>query len=222
MNVSAAILGFLNHVKDVTLEPFEILDVFVYDENLDFRGRASQYIAREGIFQKLEGRPPKDWIFIIWNRGSLSTNSSSHNRILDVSLGINDPDVIDAEVRMRMAMIDVELKIVTNNIDIAENIEEWLHVMSGELLTFDADYGDPLGIMDCSIDADTTTTFEKEDLNEVGSLMSVGITGVISFPIFLKPKQASIIEHIHNKIYDSVRVDYDAPILSDEWIPDEP
>jgi hypothetical protein len=222
MHVSSAITGFLNYVKDVTLDHFEIIDIFVYDENLDFRGRASQFIAREGIFQKFEGEDPKDWIFIIWNRGSLQPNDTSHSRIMDVTMGLNDSDVIDSEVRMRMVKLDIELKIVTNNIDIAETLEEWLHIRSGELLTFSADYGTEFGIMECSAEADMSTTFEKEDINELGSLMSVGTTATISFPIFLVPNEAKIIKHIHNKIYDSVSINYDAQVLSDEWIPDAP
>ena len=143
MNVSVAITGFLNHIKEETLNHFDILDIFVYDENLDFRGRASQYISREGIFQQIEGGTPNDWIFIIWNRGSLMTNDTSHNRIVSVTLDSANLGEIDSDVIMRMAKVDIELKIVTNNIDIAENIEEWLHVLSGESVSFEADYGEP-------------------------------------------------------------------------------
>jgi hypothetical protein len=141
---------------------------------------------------------------------------------MDVTMGLNDPEVIDSEVRMRMAKLDIELKIVTNNIDIAETLEEWLHIRTGELLTFSADYGTEFGIMECSAEADMSTTFEKEDINELGSLMSVGTAATISFPIFLVPNEAKIIEHIHSKIYDSASINYDAQVLSDEWIPDAP
>ena len=222
MNVSKAITGFLYHIKDNTLSHFDLLDVFVYDEGLDFRGRASQYIAREGIFQQIEGQTPNDWAFIIWNRGGLTSNDTSHNRILEVSLGQVDRDIIDSTVTMRMAKVDVEIKIVTNNIELAENIEEWLHVLSGETVVFTADYGTPFDDMECSAEPDASTSFDKEDLNEVGSVISIGLSSTISFPVFLDPKQASIIKFIHNKIYDSLKVDYTAPVLSDEWIPNAP
>lgn len=220
MNVSAAILGYLNFIKDQTLSHFDILDVFVFDESLDFRGRASQYIAREGVFQKEEGTPPKDWIFIIWNRGSLSTNDTSHNRVLNVTLPeISGGEYIDSISTMRMATLSLELKIVTNNIELAEEIEEWLHVLSGELVSFEADYGEPFGIINCSSQAETSTTFEKEDINEVGSTMAIGLQADISFPIILAPKKAKIIKHIHSKIYSSLDK---GSLESDEWIKDPP
>lgn len=222
MNVSKAISGFLSHIKDNTLSHFDLLDVFVYDEGLDFRGRASQYIAREGVFQQMEGSSPNDWVFIIWNRSGLTSNDTSHNRILEVTIGQIDPNIIDTSVTMRMAKVDVEIKVVTNNIELAENIEEWLHVLNGETIAFSADYGAPFDVMECSAEADSTTSFDKEDLNEVGSVISIGLSSTISFPVFLDPKQAKIIKHIHNKIYDALYVDYSAPILSDEWIPDAP
>jgi len=217
MNVSSAVVGYLDYMKDVILESFDILDTYVYDENLDFRGRASQFIAREGVFQKLEGEQPKDWVFIIWNRGSLVTNDTSHNRVMKISVGTVNKNLVDSESVMRMAKLDVEMKIVTNNIDIAERIEEWLHVLSGETVTFEADYGSELGVMKCSVDADTTTSFEKEDLAEVGSTMSIGLQATISFPVILGVRKANIIKHIHNRLWGSVRINSEG--LSDDWIP---
>jgi len=207
MNVSSAIIGYLNHIRLETLSEFTILDNYIYDESLDFRGRASQFIAREDVFQKLEGKAPKDWIFIIWNRGSLITNDTSHNRPLRVTVGTIDPKKIDSECKVRMGKIDVEMKIVTNNIEIAERIEEWLHVLAGESVVYEADYGTELGVMKCSIDSEASTSFEKEDLAEVGSTISIGLQATISFPVIIGLKKADIIEHIHNNIWGDVHLD---------------
>jgi len=213
MNVNSAIGGLLSHIKDVTLSSFSILDMFIYDEQLDFSRRAKQYITRESVFQQVEGGTQNDWVFIIWNRGDLQTNSTSHNRPLSVSVGTIDPNLIDSEVKMRMASMEIEMKIITNNIDLAERIEEYLHVECGETTTYQADYG-VLGIMECSADAESSTSFEKEEIESHGSVISVGLNSTISFPVFLGINPANTIGTIDYNIYESINADYNSNLLS--------
>ena len=195
-------MGLLDHLKETTLQYFEVLDTYIYDETLDFRGRASQWVAREGIFEFAEGEVPKDWVFIIWNRSSLQ-EANWNNRPMQVTANFEDPSTSDqanATTNMRMASLDVEIKIVTNNIGIAEQIEEHLYVNTGEFLVFDADYGEN-GIFNLSAQPSTTTTFEKEDLVELGPVMAVGLQVNINFPVIMPLKQASVIEIINYKLW---------------------
>lgn len=215
MNVSYAVKGILEKVRTETLKHFDVLDIYIYDETLDFRGRASQWIAREGVFQQFEGEMAKDWIFIIWNRSSLQ-KSNYQNRPMEVSANMTDPNgYADSRTTMRMASLDVEFKIVTNNIGIAEQIEEHLYVNTGELTTFDADYAE-LGIMKCSAQPDSTTTFEKEDLNELGPVNSVGLQLNINFPVIMPMEMAYIIKEIDYTLYQDRGSD--EPQILDEVI----
>lgn len=204
MNTSRAIIGLLDTVRNTTLKHFDVLDTYIYDESLDFRGRASQYIAREDVFQQLEGTPPKDWIFIIWNRSSLMS-SNYNNRPLGITVNSLDNDAphADSTTNMRMASLDVEMKIVTNNIEIAETIEEHLYVNTGEFVVYEADYGS-LGKITCSAQPDTDTSWEKEDINEVGPVIGIGITININFPVIMPPEIASVIESIDYRLWAGV------------------
>jgi hypothetical protein len=202
LNVSNAVVGYLNRIKDGILAHFDVLDTFIYDESLDFRGRASQYLARESVFQKLEGETPKDWVFIIWNRGSIS-ESGLNNRVQEIQYESPDagyPGHADSTVLYRLASIDIELKIVTNNISIAEYIEEYLYVLVGELATFDADYGE-YGIWKCAATPAKTTSFEKEDINELGPVIGVGLSTALEFPVLLPAKKGNLILEINEKLW---------------------
>lgn len=216
MNTSSAIKGILDKVRIETLKHFEVLDIYIYDENLDFRGRASQWIAREGVFQQYEGQMAKDWIFIIWNRSSLQ-KSNYQNRPMEITASLNDPDGhVNSRTTVRMASLDVEFKIVTNNIGIAEQIEEHLYVNTGELTTFKADYGE-LGIMNCSAQPDSTTSFEKEDLNETGPVNSIGLQLNINFPVIMPMEMANVIKEIDYTLYQD-RGSEEPQILDEEII----
>lgn len=202
MNVSYVIQGLLDKVRTETLSHFTVLDSYIYDENLDFRGRASQWLAREGIFQKYEGEIPNDWVFIIWNRSSIQ-NSNYNNRPMQMKVATpNSPDgKADAISTYRSASINVGFKIVTNNMNIAETIEEHLYVNTGELTTFAASY-EVFGVdVECSASPDTTTTFEKEDLNELGPVIGVGVDIVVEFPVIMPVDPIHRINIINEKIW---------------------
>jgi len=219
MNVSSAITGFLSHIKETTLVDFEMIGLeFIFDENLDFRGRTSQFVARRNEYQKTEGNQPTDWAYIIWNRGSLAS-SDVLNRPLRVGTS-NTANELTGVSDIRYASLDVELKIVTNNTEIAETIEEYLHVTTGERVTFIADYGTPFGDFACSASGESSTTFEREELTEVGSVTAIGLSSVIHFPIILPSEAVKRIEHIHNKIYDNFQPEEN--LVSDDWVVSQP
>ena len=139
MNVSYAVEGYLTHIRDNLLADFSavMLSGFVYDEGMDFNSRASSYIRKQPQFQKTEGQPVIDWAFIVWSRGDL--NVGKHGRPLSISVSTNNDDVIDAVTTMRMATLDVQIKVYTNNVELGETIEEYFHVMSGEYSKFTAE-----------------------------------------------------------------------------------
>lgn len=222
MNVSYAIEGYLTHIQTTILADFSdmMLSGFVYDESMDFQARASSFIRKQPEFQKLEGQVINDWAFLVWSRGDL--NMGHQGRPLTVSISSNNDDVIDTTAIMRMATIDVPIKIYTNNVERAETIEEYFHVMTGELTHFEADYG-AHGIMKCSVTPDTSTTFEKEELENVGSTIGIGLTATLHFPVILPGKTASRIEHINSRIWDGLDdSDENMKILSNEWVLTEP
>jgi len=216
MNVSSAILGLLDFIKDDLLQKFEVVDTFIYDENLDFRGRASQYISRTGIFQRAEGETPKDWILLIWNRSSIN-DSNYNNRPYAVTArfdnltSLDEEDYPNSTALTRLASIDVEIKMTTNNINIAERLEEYFYVKSGEMIDFEADYGD-IGLVRCSAQPSRTTTFEKEDMNELGPVIAVGLTVNLNFPVVLDFELAPVIENINERLWVSL----ENPVLIEE------
>lgn len=216
MNTSKAIIGLLDKIRTTTLQHFEVLDAYIYDETLDFRGRASQYIARQDVFQQLEGKPPKNWVFMIWNRSSLM-NSNYNNRPMEITIDSTGVGThADSTTNMRMASLDIELKIVTNNIEIAETIEEHLYVNTGEFVVFEADYGEH-GIITCSAQPDTTTSFEKEDIQEVGPVIGIGTTININYPVIMPTKIAPVIETIDYRLWAGVK-DIDIALEDQEII----
>ncbi len=205
MNVSSVIIGLLDKLRNDTLKHFTVMDTYIYDETLDFRGRASQWLAREGIFQREEGETPKDWVFIIWNRGSLSP-SNYNNKPSRVTVNTTPlaMDYADAETTMRMASLDIGIKVVTNNMSIAETIEEHLYVNTGEFEVFDADYGDPIGVIKCSAQPNTTTSFEKEDLASLGPVIGIGLSLNLNFPVIMPLEIGSVIKEIDYKLWQGI------------------
>ena len=222
MTVTFAIEGYLNFIKDDLLADFSdvMIDAFVYDEGMAFNDRASSFIRKQLEFQKEEGKTVTDWAFIVWNRGDLDISKSS--RPLKISVDLDGDDMIDSVTTMKTAGLDIQIKVYTNNVELGETIEEYFHVLSGELVSYEADY-QHFGKMQCSVDPSTTTTFEKEELAEVGSVIGIGVSGTIHFPVILPVKGAQIIKNIHSKIWDGYGdEDENAIILTDEWIPEEP
>ena len=206
MNISAAIVAFLDTIKDTTLKHFDVIDTYVYDESLDFRGRASQFIARESVFQKEEGEPPKNWVFIIWNRGNLMpSNYNNRPYVLTMDSTKTDAPHADSIATMRWASMDIELKIVTNNMEIGETIEEHLYVNSAEFTTFVVDLG-ANGLIDCSAQPEKTNTFEKEDIQEVGSVIGIGLSVNINFPVIMPEEMTPVIETIDYKLWQDDRL----------------
>ena len=223
MTVSYAIEGYLNFLKDTVLGDFSdiVLSGFVYDESMDFNARASSFIRKQAEFQKEEGSPITDWAFIVWNRGDIGSSFTS--RPQKISIATNNDDVIDATATMKMGTIEVQVKVYTNNVEIGEHIEEYLHVLSGEMVSFEANYIAFGEIMKCSADPSTSTTFEKEELAEVGSTIGIGLSTTIHFPVIVRQRSATRIEHIHSIIYDGLYFeDENKQELYNEWILTEP
>ena len=181
MTVSYAIEGYLNFIKDSVLSDFSdiVLSGFVYDESLEFNARASSFIRKQIEFQKAEGTPVTDWAFIVWNRSNLGASFTSRPQV--VTIDTTDDDIPDSKATMKMGTLEIELKVFTNNVEVGEYIEEYLHVLSGELVSFEANYVEYGETMRCSADPTSATTFEKEELAEVGSTIGIGITSTIHY-----------------------------------------
>ena len=219
MIVTYAIEGYLKFMKETLLSDFSdiLLNGYVYDESMDFNSRASAFIRKQMEFQKAEGTEVTDWAFIVWSRGDLSSSFTS--RPTKISIDSNNDGVLDSTATMKMGAVEVQMKVYTNNVELAETIEEYFHVYSGELTHFDANYVHYGKIMKCSVDPDTTTTFEKEELAEVGSTIGIGINGNIHFPVIVGKQTVARIEHIHSIIWDGLSFeDENKQKLYDEWI----
>ena len=222
MNVTYAIEGYLDHVKNTLLQDFSgvMLNAYIYDEALEFGNRASSFIRKQLEFQKEEGQPVTDWAFLVWNRGDLDASNSS--RPLKISVDTDGDGIINSTTTMKTASLEIQIKIYTNSVELGETIEEYFHILSGELTSYVADYK-AFGDMKCSSNPSTTTTFEKEELNEVGSVIGIGLSASIHFPVLLPVKDAKIIEFINNKIWDGFDdLDENKVLLDDMWIPSEP
>ena len=223
MTVSYAIEGYLNFIKDTLLSDFSdiVLNGFVYDESLDFNLRASSFIRKQAEFQKAEGTKVTDWAFIVWNRSDLGSSYTS--RPQTISMASNNDDVIDSTATMKMGTVEVQVKVFTNNVELGEHIEEYFHVLSGELISFEANYVAYGETMKCSSDPSTTCSFEKEEIANVGSTIGIGLTSTIHFPIIVRTRTAKRIEHIHSVIWDGLYFeDPNKQELYNEWILTEP
>ncbi len=203
---SNAILGYLNYIKNNSLPIFPIEPMFVYDESLDFSERAIQYITRKGPYAKIEGAVPDKWVILIWSRGSL-IKSPTNGRPMEISLpSADDSETLVGISKFRMADLDVTIKLVTNSIEMAEDIEEYLHVLSEETVSFgftDSIFGD----FRASGSPGATTEFEKETTAEFGSVSSVTLNASISFPVILPTREVKDIRVINHEIFtDTVLV----------------
>lgn len=186
MVTSKVISGFLDHIRLETLPEFAIENFYVYDDSLDFAERAVQYVARTGAYQKLEGKPPETWAIIIWSRGSITAPDQFQRRNRQVPLSTTkDLENLDMIIDERMGLIEVNFKVVTNNMEYAETIEEYLYVRNGESVVVEIDYGDELGKFMVGANTQSSTTFEAAPLESSGTVIAVGCNLSISYPIFL-------------------------------------
>jgi len=196
MMTTNAILGYLTYVSTTTLSKFTIENIYVYDESLNFTERAIQYITRSGPFAKIEGEVPETWVILIWSRGSL-VKSDINGRPMTVSIGLENS--INGESKFRMADLDVTLKYVTNSIELAEDIEEYLHVLAEENVSFpfsDVNFGD----FRASAKPGATTEFEKEETASNGSVSSVTLNATITYPIILPKQEVKDIRVINHTV----------------------
>lgn len=202
MVTTKVITGLLNHVKDVTLSQFSIENYFVYDPNLDFSERAKQYISRQGIFQTLEGEVPDTWAIIVWSRSGIEKPPQTMRQHRVPLSSTNDLQNLDSESEMRVGQISIDFKIITNNMEYAEDIEETLYVRAGESIDFEADYGATFGLHRCASEAEAPTSFETVDIESHGSVTAVATTFNVSYPVYLPVTSAKnildIIEDIHS------------------------
>jgi len=197
-----AILGFLDYLNTKSLTIFPIDTFYVYDESLDFAERAIQYITRKGPYSKLEGVVPEKWVILIWNRGSL-IKSPTNGRAMDISI----PSEVDGRIagisKFRMADLDITCKFVTNSIEMAEDMEEYLHVLAEESISFG--FNNPIfGDFRASASPGATTDFEKETTSEYGSVSSVTLNASISFPVVLPLQNVKDIQTINHDIITDV------------------
>ena len=198
MMTSNAILGFLDHVKSTTLSVFPIENIYVYDDSLDFGERAIQYITRAGPYEKLETTVPTEWVIIIWNRGSL-IKSDTNGRPMEITIMHDTEDRLDGISKFRMADLDVTMKFVTNSIELAEEIEEYLHVLAEESISFGFT-DDILGDFSASAKPGATTDFEKESTEQYGSITSITLNAEIVFPVILPLREEKDIQTIIHEI----------------------
>jgi hypothetical protein len=199
MMTSDAILGYLDFMRTEMLSVFPIENIYVFDESLDFTERAIQYITRAGPYEKIEAKDANDWVIIIWKRDSL-VSSAINGRPMEISIGSEaDETIIDSESKFRMAELGISIKLVTNNIELAEDIEEYLHVLTEEYVSYEFEntmFGKFMG----TAMPGGTTEFEKEDTNSYGSVTSVSFVANLTYPIILPKTHRSRIERINADI----------------------
>lgn len=198
---SNAILSTLSYIKDNILTGFPVQNTFIYDEDLDFARRAKEFIAREGIFEKYEATVPNEWVLIIWNRGSLAKNSVQP-RSFQTEVDFTTDGGLLGVVDSRLAEVPVTMRIVTNNIEMAENLEEYLMVHLGERLSYESSnalFGDFRAACQVGVDTD----FVKETLENYGSLTAIEFSVVINFPVLLPDiTELKRIESINTTIWE--------------------
>jgi len=217
MQTSMVIEGLLGHIKDTTLGDFNILETFVFDDSLDFRARAIQYLTREGIFQTLESETPDEWSLFIWTRSPL-TNPQQVIRSNKITYSDNKDKMSDGTFDHRLAQIDISCKLVSNSIELSETIEEYLFVYGGEHIKFSVDYGGVIGIVECSAEAQASTNFETEDLDGNGTVVAVSLDMSITYPVLIHKKSGSNIEKITSDVYANNEIDVNNPVPSDEMV----
>ncbi len=200
MQTSMVIEGLLNHIKNTVLTEFNIIETFVFDDSLDFRERAVQYLSREGVFQSLEAETPDQWSIFIWTRSPL-VNPATVVRPHKVSYSDNFDKVSNGEFDHRLAQIDITCKLVSNSIELAETMEEYLFVYGGEHIDFVVDYGNVIGNIRCSAEAQASTNFEAEDLNGNGTVVAVSMDISITYPVLINKDEKPNIFHIHTDTY---------------------
>ena len=184
MMTSNAIIGYLNHLNDITLGDFVIEDTYVFDESLDFAARAIQYVTRQGAYEKVEGTVPDTWVIMIWSRGSLDT-SVVNNRTQTITVpDLTETDRLEGYSNYRMASLPVTCKFVTNSIELAEDIEEYLFVLADEYASY-AFTAPRFGDFRAAALTDANVEFEKEDTESYGSITAVTLNASISFPVIL-------------------------------------
>ena len=198
MQTSMVIESLLDYVSENILSEFEILKPYVFDDSLNFRERAVQYLTRKGVFQTLEGETPDTWTMFIWTRSPLTPPPASQ-RYHSVPFALNPQDTLIGEYEQRTAQIDITCKMVCNNIEQAETMEEHMFVKGGDRISFEVDYGAPLGKMRCSAEALASTNFEVEDLDGNGTVVAVSMDLSIYYPVFAKKVEYQPILEIKNR-----------------------
>jgi len=195
MQTSMVIEGLLEHVKDTILREFTIIPTFVFDDSLDFRERAVQYLAREGVFQTLEGETPSEWALFIWTRSPIVTPSQVI-RPHQVPYSNTMNDVLHGEFNHRLAQVDITCKIVSNSIEMSETMEEHMFVHGGERIDFVVDYGGVLGKIQCAAEAQASTNFEAEDLDGNGTVVAVSMDISLTYPVLIHQEEFANIANI--------------------------
>ena len=180
---SYAIGGLLDHIKNELLEDFPIVDQYVFDESGDWGERAIQYITREGVFAKAEGKIPDKWVLLVWNRDSL-IEGQVHSRRLTASSFMTTAGTELGASQVRMGSLPVSVSIVCSDIEMAEWIEEYLFVLAGETISFEIDIPE-FGKFSVSAEAVLDATFEKLALENHGSATKIEKTFTINFPVIL-------------------------------------
>lgn len=199
MQTSMVIESLLNHIKNSTLGEFTIEPNFVFDDSLDFRERAVQYITRNGVFEKVEGEVPSEWSIFIWTRSPIVSTDQvlrPHKApYIDILSGASY-----GRYSHRLAQVDISCKIVSNSIELSETIEEHMFVLGGESVTFDVDYGE-LGVFTCSAVASASTNFEVTSLESNGTIVAVSFDVSITYPLLILKKEFKNIQEISSRTF---------------------
>jgi len=183
---SYAIVGLLDHVKNNLLKDFPVIDQFVFDENGDWGNRAIQYITREGVFAKYEGKIQDKWVLLIWNRESI-TEGQIHSRRITTSSFLEGEGGDLGVSEARMGSLPVNVSIICSDIEMAEWIEEYLFVLAGESIKYDIDIPD-FGNISVSAEHALDSSFEKLTLENNGSATKIEKTFILNYPIILPKK----------------------------------
>ena len=196
MIISLVISSFLNELK-TQLAQFNFLDLAIYSPDLDFMTLGEQYVAKQGVFEKIPGEKANDWSLIMWNRNGLKAtdyNPRPYYRVWS-------PENLE-EFKVKRASLDLEVHFVSSDPLKAEDIEEKIILDFSEELTFTYKIGDYEFQGDARRNLSTDeNSSEKLDIRTTGSLFSIGKTFVLDFWLLGHKKEAKIIEKLPLKIY---------------------
>ena len=195
MITTKVLTGFFNKVRNL-FNDFPLVPLFIYDNNLDFETVGSQYIAKEDIFQKLPESETNQWILLLWKRTNIKPVPFQNRGIYSV----HNPEIMK-NFKFKMATTTLSLSFVCSDITLGESLEEFIVLNLPEDFEFSYDVenlGEFRGIAKLNMDY----SFEKFELTNFGSVISINLDFDVVYHIFGNENSSSIIEHIPLMIMD--------------------